>query len=126
MWSRPSKEKQMKIVQIVDDMVHYETPYKNLAETEGRYPTNVLFVEAPDHVFEGWGYLDGEFIKPIPPEGWAYDDATGTFYNQEFGQPQPEPDQIDLLTDAIIELAEILNDIMDAQMELGALIGGDS
>ena len=31
----------------------------------------LFFVEAPDNVFEGWGYLDGEFIQPVPPEGWG-------------------------------------------------------
>lgn len=45
----------------------------------------IFFVEAPDYVFEGWGYDifaegDNRFIKPTPPEGWFYDDATGTFY----------------------------------------------
>ena len=42
-------------------------------------------METPDYVFEGWGYdetAEGyeRFIKPTAPEGWAYDDATGTFY----------------------------------------------
>ena len=49
-------------------------------------------VEAPDFVFEGWGYDaakagDDRFIKPEVPEGWRYDDRSGTFYKE--GTPCP-------------------------------------
>lgn len=70
----------MKIFQISNDECYWLTPYQSLAEITGKYPPNIQFVEAPDYVFEGWGYRDGEFIKPTPPEGFEYDDATGTFY----------------------------------------------
>lgn len=81
----------MKIMQIYEGFVHWHTPYQSIAETVGKFPPTDLFVEAPDYVFEGWGYLDGEFIKPAPPEGWLYDDATGTFYRPEDGPPVIEP-----------------------------------
>ena len=42
-------------------------------------------------MFEGWGYLNGEFIKPIPPDGWLYDDRTGTFYPEDEVAPSSAP-----------------------------------
>ena len=84
----------MKIFQIVDNFCYYDATavHPSLADTEGRYPPDVLFVEAPDNVFEGWGYNpnakgDARFIKPTPPEGWLYDDATGTFYPEGGEKP---------------------------------------
>lgn len=78
----------MKVFQIKNDICFWETPYSSISETVGRYPPNILFAEAPDHVFEGWGYVDGEFIQPVPPEGWNYDPATGGFY-PDGGEPTP-------------------------------------
>ena len=67
-------------------------------------------MEAPDNVFEGWGYLDGEFIKPTPPEGWLYDEATGCFYLEgEDPPPLPEPilepEQVPTLADDLMTMA---------------------
>lgn len=90
----------MKIFQIVDNYCYWLTPYRTLAETVGRYSPEIKFVEAPDYVFEGWGYFekdpqgnpltgDDRFIKPETPKGFEYDDATGTFYEigyQEIAQ----------------------------------------
>lgn len=77
----------MKIFQILDNICHWDATKKHptLESTEEKYAPDILFVEAPDYVFEGWGYDadaegDARFIKPTPPEGWLYDDATGTFY----------------------------------------------
>ena len=88
----------MKIIQIVANICHYDaTPvFPTLQSTEGRFPQDVLFVEAPDYVFEGWGYDstkegDERFIKPTPPEGWLYDDATGTFYPENEIAPSQKP-----------------------------------
>ena len=78
----------MKIFQIVDDECRWETPYTNMGEVVDKYPSDCLFVEAPDFVFEGWGYRTEDdngnvifginrFIKPIPSEGYAYDPYTG-------------------------------------------------
>lgn len=80
-----------KVFQIVNDMCYWLTPYNSVEETVGRYPADCKFVEAPDKVNEHWGYrefddegnpLEGDdrFIVPTPPEGWLYDEETGTFY----------------------------------------------
>ena len=85
----------MKIFQILDGICYYDaTPiHPTLDSTVGKYPPTVQFVEAPDYVFENWGYDfaksgDERFIKPTPPEGWYYDDATGSF--QPINPPEPE------------------------------------
>lgn len=74
----------MKIFQIVDNVCHWQTPYTSLAETYEKYPSDLVFVEAPDYVREQWTYDstkegDERFIKPEAPEGWVYDEATGQF-----------------------------------------------
>ena len=84
----------MKIFQIVNNICYYDaTPvHPTLESTVDRYPPDVLFVEAPDIVREGWGYDptetgDARFIRPTPPEGWQYDDETGTFYQGKLYDP---------------------------------------
>ena len=98
----------MKIFQIVDNFVHYDMThlYSSVEVARSKYPSTVQIVEAPDYVFEGWGFNpneigDNRFIKPTAPEGWEYDDATGTFYDpnfekkQKIGQLQAELDSTD-------------------------------
>ena len=87
----------MKIFQIVNNICYYDaTPvHPTLESTIDRYPPDVLFVEAPDIVREGWGYDptetgDARFIRPTPPEGWQYDDETGTFYQGKLYDPYRE------------------------------------
>lgn len=67
----------MKIFQIVNGFCHWKTPYQSVAEVVGKYPPDCLFVETPDYVFEGWGYDNGQFIQPMPPEGWVYSPELG-------------------------------------------------
>lgn len=76
-----------KVFQIEHGICHWDATrlFPTVEATVGRFPPSVLFVEAPDEVFEGWGYLDGEFIKPTAPDGWVYDESNGTFY------PEPTP-----------------------------------
>ena len=74
----------MKIFQIVNGFCHWQTPFQSLDETRG-FPKDCIFVEAPDYVNEQWGFDDTKegderFVHPEPPEGWAYDEDTGTFY----------------------------------------------
>ena len=74
----------MKIFQIVNGFCHWQTPFRSLEETKG-FPSDCIFVEAPDYVNEQWGFDDTKegderFIRPEPPEGWIYDEDTGTFY----------------------------------------------
>ena len=72
----------MAIFQIVNGKCHWRTPFTSLDEVKDRFPPDCLFVDAPDYVNEQWGYDETEigddrFIKPVPPEGWIYDDETG-------------------------------------------------
>lgn len=77
----------MKIVQILGGFVHWDASASvpNLEAASRLFAADMIFVEAPDYVFEGWGYdplADGDarFIQPEPPEGWLYDPETGTYY----------------------------------------------
>lgn len=83
----------MKIFQILDGICHWDATPKHptLESTKGLYAPDIKFVEAPDNVFEGWGYVDGEFIQPTPPEGWLYDVYTGTFYPVDSTPPAETP-----------------------------------
>ncbi len=76
-----------RIFQIFNGFCHWDATieYPSLEGTFGKYASNVLFIEAPDYVFEGWGYDetqqgDARFVQPEPPEHWIYDPETGTFY----------------------------------------------
>lgn len=78
----------MKIFQIVGNICHYEMThlYPSAIVARTKYPATTQIEEAPDYVFEGWGFNpnengDARFIRPTTPEGWEYDEATGTFYN---------------------------------------------
>lgn len=72
----------MKIFQILNDICHWDATciHPALVDTQGKYTSDIVFVEAPDHVREGWGYAEGVFVPPAAPEGWGYDEKTGTFY----------------------------------------------
>ena len=79
----------MKTFKIVDGFCYHDCTknFPTVESTVGKFSPDVLFVEAPDYVFEGWGYNgeetgDARFIKPECPEGWIYDDTTGTYYSE--------------------------------------------
>ena len=85
----------MKIFQIYKGLCYWDATPKHptLESTVGKYAPDIKFAEAPDYVFEHWGFDetktgDERFIKPTPPKGWGYDDATGAFY-----ELNPEPVQ---------------------------------
>lgn len=89
----------MKVFQIFDGFCHWDATLQHptLQSTEGQYAQDIIFAEAPDYVFEGWGYDaaaegDARFIQPTPPEGWLYDPETGTFYRESEPEPDPEPE----------------------------------
>lgn len=97
----------MKIFQIHHGLCYWDaTPkHKTLESTQGLYSPEIVFVEAPDYVFENWGYdesKEGEarFVKPVPPEGWGYDDETGQFYELEPKEPPRSPEQV--MLDALL------------------------
>lgn len=77
-----------KIFQIADGICAWHTKYKSVRDAKSEYPPKSVFVEAPDYVFEGWGYIEydedgnpingnNRFVKPIPEKGFIYDDETG-------------------------------------------------
>lgn len=83
-----------KIFQVVDNECRWHMPFTSLAEVMKIYPKGLTFIEAPDFVFEGWGYKEEDedgnkllgndrFIKPVPPEGQYYDDDLGDFFTEE-------------------------------------------
>lgn len=114
----------MKIFQVEAGICHWDASYvlQSLEQAKVQFPPSVLFVEAPDHVFEGWGYLNGEFIKPEPPEGWLYDDATGTFY-QEGETP---PSQIPSVEQRVAALENHANDSVWDELDAAYQEGVDS
>lgn len=94
----------MKVFDVYNNIFrHHYTQYSTVEEARQYYAPSITFVEAPDYVFEGWGY-DGEadgdarFIKPEPPEGWLYDDKTGTFYPEDGIKPSEKPTYDELLS----------------------------
>ena len=86
----------MKIFQILGGFCHWDASnvVSSLDEAAERFAPDIVFVEAPDNVREGWGFdetLDGDarFLRPVPPEGWEYDDDTGTFYDPSAVPEEP-------------------------------------
>ena len=66
----------MKIVQILGGFVHWDASASvpSLEAASRLFAADMIFVEAPDYVFEGWGFDpmqdgDARFVKPEPPEG---------------------------------------------------------
>ena len=95
----------MKVFQILNGICFHDSTeqFPTLESTVGHFTPETIFVEAPDYVFEGWGYDPDEtgdacFIKPTPPEGWLYDDETGTFYPEESIPPSKRPSYNELLS----------------------------
>lgn len=93
----------MKVFEVRNNFMfsHY-AQYATVEEARQHYASNLEFVGAPDYVFEGWGYDpdetgDARFIKPTPPEGWLYDDETGTFYRDGELPPNERPTYNDLM-----------------------------
>lgn len=87
----------MKIFLVVDGFCHkdYSKEYKSVEDAAKEFAPGTVFVEAPDYVFEGWGYNDAKkgdkrFLKPTAPEGFDYDETTGTFYRLKTGKEKRE------------------------------------
>lgn len=94
----------MKIFQILNGFCHWDATRKHptLESTVDRYAPDILFIETPDFVHEGWGYDenaegDARFIRPETPEGWLYDEETGTFYPADKPAPSVSPSYDELL-----------------------------
>lgn len=91
-----------KVFQVLNGFIYWDATPKHgtLEAARACYAPDIEFVETPDYVFEGWGYDetktgDDRFIKPIPPEGWKYDEETGTFYPEDFDPTAPQPPTIE-------------------------------
>lgn len=125
----------MKIFQILNNVCYYDITSlcPTLADTVGKYPPAVKFVETPDYVFEGWGYDesktgDERFIKPTPPDGWIYDDASGCFYPEEVPTPESryqtltelktKNTQLEAKVKALTESSQILEDCLVEMAEI--------
>lgn len=105
----------MKVFQIVDNFC-----YKDItALSEKTDLTKIValhWVETPDYVFAGWGFDETKegnerFIQPEPPEGWAYNAATGTFYPVDMGPPK-----IEETTEEKVLRLEAENNLLKAQV----------
>lgn len=91
----------MKVFQILNGFCHWDATKKHGSAEVARefYAPDCIFVDAPDYVFEGWAFDenaegDARFIKPEPPEGWLYDEETGTFYMEGWEPPESDTQKI--------------------------------
>ena len=89
----------MKVFQVVRGFCHKDITLFAKKNDLSNIPA-LIWTEAPDYVFEGWGYDatkegDERFIKPTPPEGWLYDDGTGSFYEEGQIAPSKRPSDIE-------------------------------
>lgn len=80
----------MKVFQVLNGFCHYDaTPFVNSIEhAKEIHSPEINFVEAPDFVFEGWGFDenaegDDRFIRPTAPVGYIYDEKSGVFILNE-------------------------------------------
>lgn len=107
-----------KVFQIFGGFVYTQiTGYRTAEEASRNFAPDIQIVDAPDNVFEGWGYDetktgDARFIQPVPSDGWLYDTDTGMFY-QEGGErpshpvaPKPTEEKIADLEAAIAALQQ--------------------
>lgn len=106
----------MKVFQILNNLCHWDCTEKfpTVEDTFGKFAPDIEFVAAPDYVFEGWGYDRGNpdpWIKPTPPEGWLYDDATGTFYLENPPEEMKSPEQ------RITEMQQTIADIDEINVD---------
>lgn len=117
----------MKVFQIVGGFCYYDAThlYPNAAVAAKHYSPDTVWADAPDYVFEGWGYDetktdDERFLQPQAPEGWLYDPDTGTFYREgelPIGKrPTPEDDISAMLVDHELRLS-----LLELDMEGGGI-----
>ena len=95
----------MKVFQIVDGFC-----FKDITSLSNHHDlskiTALHYEEAPDYVFAKWGFDpdkegDERFVKPIPPEGFIYNEENGCFEpeNPDPIEPTVEDDLSSLLID---------------------------
>lgn len=121
----------MKVFQIMGRFCHWDaTPVvTNLENAREMFAPDMEFVEAPDYVFEGWGFDpsaegNARFIKPTPREGWLYDDKTGTMYRAEDIKPSEQKSNAELtaenaaLQDTVTDLELALCDMYETLLSV--------
>jgi len=114
----------MKVFQIFNNICHWDATGKHptLESTQGLYAPDIIFTEAPDYVFEGWGYDAGQFIQPEPPEHWLYDPETGTFYPDPDDPPEgwetPEEKEVPETRALLVEIESLQRQVADLQAEI--------
>lgn len=115
----------MKVFQIVGGFCYYDATrlYANAAEAAKHYSSETVWVNAPDYVFESWGYdasKTGEerFIQPKAPEGWLYDPGTGTFYQEGGIPPSKQPAEADDVNAMLVD-----HELRLSMLEIG--LGGE-
>lgn len=69
----------MKIFQVENDICFWDATeqFPTLESTIGKFPPEVTFVEAPDYVYEGWLYINGQFIRPSNKSSAKFLDEKG-------------------------------------------------
>ena len=107
----------MKIFQVLNGFCWWDaTSTVGTLEKAGEmFAPTCVFVEAPDYVFEGWGFDIGEegdarFIQPESPVGYRYDAKSGTFAPNKTKAEQLEEmvkQMRDMLAEAEAQLAEL-------------------
>lgn len=108
----------MKIFQILNSICWWDatSTVHTIEEAHEMFPPTDLFVEAPDYVFEGWGYDehakgDDRFIQPERPEGWRYDAKSGTFSLEEKEPAEQLADMIAELKETLARAEKLLDEI---------------
>lgn len=112
----------MRIFQIQDSLCRWDATNSvtSIEAVREIYSPDIVFVEAPDYVREGWGYDnlaegDARFLRPVPPDGYLYDEETGTFYPDESNNAKNE---VETLTETIEKMRAML---AEAESKLAAL-----
>ena len=113
----------MKIMQIHYSLCWWDatSTVHTIDEAHEMFPPDCLFVEAPNYVFEGWGFDehakgDERFLRPEATEGYLYDETTGTFY------PADAPSEAEQLASTVEAMRAML---AEAEARLAALNGGE-
>ena len=105
----------MKIFDIREGRTHHHyLEYSSIEETVGRYSPDIVFVEAPDWVYEGYGYDptktgDERFIRPELPEGWEYDEQGNPWDPERFRSAERKELHAETTDDTMMALRMIRN-----------------
>ena len=110
----------MKVFQIFKGFCYYDMTrtYPNAETAKKHYSPDTLIVDAPDYVFQDWGYDetkegDARFIQPTPPDGWLYDPETGTFYPENELPPNKQPSREDKLESQVYYTAMMTDTLLE-------------